>query len=678
MKYVLLTILLLLCTITGAQAKNLDYTDFAKIPILHQGRIKPLDSFARIHLSFIADKTMIEGKTPIEWLAETLFDPESETRPLIKIIDPKLKKQLSLPKEQTRFSLHDLRQGLNDTRALALTLSTQDRPDPAGQQLLDIHEQAAALHHLHRSLSLLMPLTLNIPETYQKKYNITKDQPTNFLTLAPMQISLIRDTKNIIKRKGNNPENYTDNEKQIALLSYQIDQLRKDGTGNTLLRIIPPTRSATENEDWLSPWSHLGQNQGSPENAAYLALWQDMLTAFREKDTGKWNTATAKAREATQDITPSITSLEIFYNKARPFHLAMGLYGLCLLFCGAHFLYRGGISRVRPAPFWPQTALGAAVFCNIAGVIARMVILDRPPVSTLYESTIFVAAICGLFGLIIAQKTRGEAVGTIIRENKTRGESGGTPEREHLTRGEAVGTTVREYKSRGEAACKAVRENKTSNKSITLATAFTCLALLTLAPILIPRGESMEMLVAVLNTNFWLATHVVCITMGYGIAILSAGLAHIYLALRAFSTDEKRAKTMMRNIYTTALGALLLTAVGTVLGGIWADQSWGRFWGWDPKENGALLIVLWLIWTLHGRLSKHLRPLLFATTIAALNIIVAIAWFGVNLLSTGLHSYGFTSGMATGLATFCIAELLIIGTLYALARKNKGTSKNAP
>jgi len=126
-----------------------------------------------------------------------------------------------------------------------------------------------------------------------------------------------------------------------------------------------------------------------------------------------------------------------------------------------------------------------------------------------------------------------------------------------------------------------------------------------------------------------------------------------------------------QSIHKIGLVALLLTSVGTVLGGIWADQSWGRFWGWDPKENGALLIVLWLIWIQHGRQSGHIRPLAYVAGMAALNIIVALAWFGVNLLGVGLHSYGFTSGIASGLALFCIAETMIILLLWFLIRKQQ-------
>ena len=154
---------------------------------------------------------------------------------------------------------------------------------------------------------------------------------------------------------------------------------------------------------------------------------------------------------------------------------------------------------------------------------------------------------------------------------------------------------------------------------------------------------------------------VICITIGYGCALVAGTMAHAYLL--------KLSDTIGKKLQVATLIALLFTAIGTILGGIWADQSWGRFWGWDPKENGALAIVIWLIWLLHGRITGHLKAVGFAACLAAVNIIVALSWFGVNLLSVGLHSYGFTDSAAIGLAVFCFGELLIITGLTIHAKR---------
>ena len=110
-------------------------------------------------------------------------------------------------------------------------------------------------------------------------------------------------------------------------------------------------------------------------------------------------------------------------------------------------------------------------------------------------------------------------------------------------------------------------------------------------------------------------------------------------------------------MFGMTLIALFFTTFGTILGGIWGDQSWGRFWGWDPKENGALLIVMWLLMMIHMKVSGLVQAKGFALGMVILNICVALAWFGVNLLNVGLHSYGFTDGVALNLFIFVLIEL---------------------
>jgi ABC-type transport system involved in cytochrome c biogenesis permease subunit len=107
--------------------------------------------------------------------------------------------------------------------------------------------------------------------------------------------------------------------------------------------------------------------------------------------------------------------------------------------------------------------------------------------------------------------------------------------------------------------------------------------------------------------------------------------------------------------------ALLFSFVGTVLGGIWADQSWGRFWGWDPKENGALLIVLWNAVILHARWAGYAREKGIMAMAIFGNIITSLSWFGVNMLGVGLHSYGFTNAAFFWLFLFIGTQLVLIG-----------------
>jgi ABC-type transport system involved in cytochrome c biogenesis permease subunit len=172
---------------------------------------------------------------------------------------------------------------------------------------------------------------------------------------------------------------------------------------------------------------------------------------------------------------------------------------------------------------------------------------------------------------------------------------------------------------------------------------------------------------AVLDTQFWLATHVVCISLGYATTFVAGFLGIAYILGGAFTPllSPARRKDLLRMIYATLCFAIFFSFVGTVLGGLWADDSWGRFWGWDTKENGALIIVLWNALVLHARWGGIVKEKGLATLAVAGNIAVSWSWFGVNELGIGLHSYGVTEGVMFLLSLFWVSQLLIlaIGTL---------------
>src|SRR5260221_14769477 len=156
-------------------------------------------------------------------------------------------------------------------------------------------------------------------------------------------------------------------------------------------------------------------------------------------------------------------------------------------------------------------------------------------------------------------------------------------------------------------------------------------------------GDPMEMLRAVLDTNAWLATHVVGEVLGYSAVFLAGLIGIIYIFRGVFTTsfDENTAKTLGRMTYGVVCFATLFNFVVTVLGGIWADQSWGRFWGWDPKENGALLGVLWNAIILHARWGGFARERGVALLAVIGPGIGSLSWFGRDVQDVGLHSYRF-------------------------------------
>jgi ABC-type transport system involved in cytochrome c biogenesis permease subunit len=184
----------------------------------------------------------------------------------------------------------------------------------------------------------------------------------------------------------------------------------------------------------------------------------------------------------------------------------------------------------------------------------------------------------------------------------------------------------------------------------------------------------MPMLVAVLDTNFWLATHVTIINVGYAAGMLAAGIAHVYVLGRLLGirkNDKAFYRGITRMVYGVTCFGLIFAFIGTVLGGIWANYSWGRFWGWDPKENGAALICLAMLATLHARMGGYIREMGLSLCAIATGCVVAFSWWGVNLLGVGLHSYGFTNGIWTATYIFWGTQALMIALGFGVLLRDR-------
>ena len=244
---------------------------------------------------------------------------------------------------------------------------------------------------------------------------------------------------------------------------------------------------------------------------------------------------------------------------------------------------------------------------HTVGLIARFMIEGRPPVTTLYTSAIFIGWAAAIFGLLF-EKIYPYAIGVVV------------------------------------------------------AAALEFCSLFIAHYLHIQDGSTFKVLQPVLNTNFWLATHVVMVTLGYAATFFGGFIAIIYIIRAAFGghLTPDLAKALTRMVYAVLCFATLFSFVGTVLGGLWADQSWGRFWGWDVKENGALMIVLWNAIFLHARWGGLLRERGLMCCAVFGNIVTAWSWFGVNNLGIGLHSYGFTSGVMIALVAFAASQLALI------------------
>jgi ABC-type transport system involved in cytochrome c biogenesis permease subunit len=596
----ILLLLIVLFLPHKALAADLDYTDFRQLPVQHEGRVKPLDTFARAVLDLCSGRQSLEGMNADAWLAETLFDPaQALQRPLFKIFRPAL---LGLPeKDRHSYSYAELAPALQAKSDVIAGLLQADEKNWTQDQreLMRLSDAAGLYTQLLRSFSFALPLNIVVPDSLAKEWKLDEGKPFTLEIYRRHQQSLKERVQVVIRRKGDDPARYNESERQIAQFAMNMQILEQAGRNNSLFRILPGAWGDAKAE-WWSPWAIADSGQGSPESAAYLQLWQNMAEAYQKQDAAAWRGAAHRALVKAKGFAPAAPlQLETVYNALSPLTLASFLY-LAAFFAVVFYSFKAG-KNIRLAA---TGMLGTGALFHAAAIATRIVILDRPPVGTLYESVVFVALICVLAALYL-EKVGKDGQGLLI--------------------GAIAGTVL-----------------------LFVAQSFAA-------------EDTMKMLVAVLNTNFWLSTHVLCITMGYGWCIVASLLAHLYLVKTAFG---KEAGDLLPSIKTIALIALLFTAVGTILGGIWADQSWGRFWGWDPKENGALLIVLWLLWALHARISGNLKRIPYVTAIAALSVIVALAWFGVNLLNVGLHSYGFISGVAAALFAFVAAEAILLGALY--------------
>ena len=277
---------------------------------------------------------------------------------------------------------------------------------------------------------------------------------------------------------------------------------------------------------------------------------------------------------------------EVHFNHFHPFGKSWKIYGLSFM---AMLL----ALWIKPEQlYW--TALGifsTGIGVQTYGFFLRMQIAGRPPVTNMYESVVWVG-----FGI---------------------------------------------------AALALIFELSTRARYYLLAAAplsILCLVLADSLPVVL--DPSISPLVPVLRDNFWLSIHVPTITLSYASFALALGLGHLALGYGLWSpqSGEKIQTLSQLNYRVLQVGVLLLTT-GIILGGIWAHVSWGRFWGWDPKETWALIALLCYLIPLHGRMVGWIGSFgLNVVSIVAFNGVL-MAWYGVNfVLGTGLHSYGFSTG----------------------------------
>ncbi len=370
------------------------------------------------------------------------------------------------------------------------------------------------------------------------------------------------------------------------------------------LRPIPPETGQTDAKGWMTAGAALRASveRGRLDHAtdAFIKLG----VAWQSRQPATFNNVVHEYSSELAENIPAFLKkcgIEARFNAAQPFYTAMILYvGAFILAVFSWLKWPGPLGRA---------ALGLVALAWVlatAGIATRMWLEGRPPVTNLYSSALFIGwgAVALCLGLEIIYRN---AIGSV-------------------------------------------------------AAGLIGFATLLIAHHLALGGDTLEMMRAVLDSNFWLATHVVVVTTGYSATYLAGFLALIYVVrgLSTRSLDRGTADALARMVYGIVCFATLFSFVGTVLGGIWADQSWGRFWGWDPKENGALIIVLWNVLILHARWGGLVKQRGLMNLAIFGNIVTSWSWFGVNMLGVGLHSYGFIDAAFWWLLGFVGSQLAFI------------------
>jgi cytochrome c-type biogenesis protein CcsB len=373
-------------------------------------------------------------------------------------------------------------------------------------------------------------------------------------------------------------------------------------------RIVPQ-------DDASATWGTLAELEGvnSERIQRIKALAVAMVTAYQAGDRGDMGAAAAALKSRLAELAPSAypkaddLRTEVHYNRMKPFRSAWLLYLLGFLALLMSFPL-----QARALVYAGLGATTAGFGLHAYGMLLRMLISGRPPVTNMYESVIWVAWGAVLFALVF----------------------------------EAV------YRARYFALC---------------ASALATLSLILADNVPILDG-SIDPLVPVLRDNMWLTVHVLTITLGYAAYLLAMGVGHLNLGLYFFAPRRAALlKTLSLFLYRALQVGTLFLAVGTMLGGVWASYSWGRFWGWDPKETWALIALLGYLAVLHGRFVGWIKDFGMAVGSLLGFLLVLMAWYGVNfILGTGLHSYGFGSGGYAYVGGFVAFEVLVI--LAALLR----------
>jgi len=583
-------------TLQPPKDKDFAFSEFGQLPVVFDGRLKPMDSLARNSLLSLRDKQTMNTEpwkewyqhpkiiSASEWLANVMMNPAvADDWPVFRVDNPDLISLLKLPERDVarrsdgkQYSWNQIAPALDLFKGENERIETNTQPQ-------DRTAYEDAVVKMQQRLFLYAQLKNTVQPADAQDW---PSELAAYEKFIPDGVAAVKAQQAGQKYDQQAFSQFADFVQAFQYMSNLQPPL-----------ILPPAGSIE--------WRRMGDAlldlpRGTTPDAA-MHDYAKMAGALAADQPDAFNAALHDYRSLlvpTQAKALAKTRAEVFFNQMEPFYKAMVIYVLAGLL--AIFSWFNLSEILRRSAVW---LTGLAFVIHTTGLIYRMVLEGRPPVTNLYSSAIFIGWGAVVLGLVL-EKFHKNGIGVVVADG--------------------IGFIT-----------------------------------LIIAHHLALEGDTMEMMRAVLDTNFWLATHVVAVTTGYASTFVAGFLALIYIVRGVFTKtlDEATGKSLARMIYGIVCFATLFSFVGTVLGGIWADQSWGRFWGWDPKENGALIIVLWNALILHLRWGGIIRERGLVNCAVFGNIVTSWSWFGVNMLGIGLHSYGFTQAAFFWLMLFVASQL---------------------
>ncbi len=603
------------------------------IPIQNGGRIKPLSTYAGFTMLGVHGARSMEvegddGKTfkikPTAWLLDALFRPQLAIhQPTFRVDNSAALEAIGVkPRgKRDRYSYADIEPGREKLVELAKSYEAIDskKRDPVQAQTVDL---AYSLRNYESLLGYFGFARFGVT-LHGTGSETTPDQRAD-LSAVMQTAPQIREQLTQAQTSGAPLE-----PRIQGLLEQVLDASNFSKFG---LFILPPTDS--KEPIWKSAGNVIMDVMGGTSKDIETAVADIKAletTARSVGDEAAFRNQLGELRDTLANRAEARGEYRAVPLEAQYYQKNWFLYALVFFLIGTIAALgmwtfdKGPVGNVFAWCTLVPTALGL-LYCLVA-MTKRSIIMERPPVGNLYDTIIFIGTTVVILALVTEWMTR---------------------RRFALGIAPILGTLL-----------------------IVLARRYE----------LGDAKDHMDPLVAVLDSNFWLTTHVITITLGYSAGLLAAFLSCGYLLFRGLGLDggdKDLRRTLTRAVYGMICLTLFLSLVGTVLGGIWANYSWGRFWGWDPKENGALLIVLWTLSILHARLGGYIKDwgIHFASVFTA--IVVTFSWWHVNFLGVGLHNYGFTAGKDTIWMFYGVMLIfLAFGVTAMLMEKNAKATRAA-